>query len=86
MKVKDISEVNVEVKLRETFTVTTIMTEKKNVENQAVSVSNRYYGLSLTLEIVFQNDCDVSASLITQWWSMTLPRYWRKILVIDGGS
>ena len=39
MKVKDISEVNVEVKLRETFTVTTIMTEKKNVENQAVSVS-----------------------------------------------
>ena len=38
MKVKDIIEVNVEVKLRETFTVTTIMTEKKNVENQAVSV------------------------------------------------
>ncbi|KAK2172769.1 hypothetical protein NP493_930g01023 [Ridgeia piscesae] len=37
MKVKDIIEVNVEVKLRETFTVTTIMTEKKNVENQAVS-------------------------------------------------
>ena len=38
LKVKDIGEVNVEAKLRETFTVTTIMTEKKNVENQAVSV------------------------------------------------
>ncbi|KAI0213607.1 Transformation/transcription domain-associated protein [Lamellibrachia satsuma] len=37
LKVKDIGEVNVEAKLRETFTVTTIMTEKKNVENQAVS-------------------------------------------------
>ena len=40
VKVKDISEINVEAMLTDTFTLTTIMTEKKNQENQPVSVSN----------------------------------------------
>ncbi|KAK2145234.1 hypothetical protein LSH36_693g01084 [Paralvinella palmiformis] len=39
VKVKDISEINVELLLVETFTVTTILTEKKNNENQSLSVS-----------------------------------------------
>ena len=39
VKVKDISEINVDLLLLETFTITTIMTEKKNAENQPVSVS-----------------------------------------------
>lgn len=39
IKVKDISEVKVDVMLAETFTVTTIMTDKKNPDNQAISVS-----------------------------------------------
>lgn len=38
LKVKDISEINVEALLAETYTTTTIMTEKKNQENQPVSV------------------------------------------------
>ncbi|XP_074658755.1 transformation/transcription domain-associated protein-like [Tubulanus polymorphus] len=37
MKVKDISEVNVDVLLQEIFTVTTISTEKKNQDNQPVT-------------------------------------------------
>ena len=71
MKVKDISEVNVEVKLRETFTVTTIMTEKKNVENQAVSVStivlevhyNMIVMIKPSLERDFQHECDILTRL-----------------------
>ncbi|XP_052826902.1 transformation/transcription domain-associated protein [Octopus bimaculoides] len=37
IKVKDITEVNVDVYLQEIFTVTTIMTDKKNADNQSVS-------------------------------------------------
>ena len=43
IKVKDISEVNIDVMLNETFTVTTIMTDKKNQDNQQMTVK---YGLS----------------------------------------
>ena len=39
IKVKDISEVNIDVMLTETFTVTTIMTDKKNQDNQQMTVS-----------------------------------------------
>jgi transformation/transcription domain-associated protein len=35
--VKDIAEINVDVMLLETFTVTTIMTDKKNTDNQPIS-------------------------------------------------
>ena len=38
IKVKDISEINVDVLLLETFTITTILTEKKNADNMSVSV------------------------------------------------
>lgn len=37
-KVKDIAEINVDALLQETYTVTTIITDKKNPENQSVSV------------------------------------------------
>ncbi|XP_052799623.1 transformation/transcription domain-associated protein-like isoform X2 [Mya arenaria] len=36
-KVKDIAEINVEALLQETYTVTTIITDKKNADNQSVS-------------------------------------------------
>ncbi|XP_052224459.1 transformation/transcription domain-associated protein-like isoform X9 [Dreissena polymorpha] len=36
-KVKDIAEINVDALLQETYTVTTIITDKKNPENQSVS-------------------------------------------------
>ena len=39
MKVHDLTEVNVEAALEETFTTTTILTEKRNAENQPISVS-----------------------------------------------
>lgn len=39
IKVKDITEVNVDVYLQEIFTITTIITDKKNADNQSVSVS-----------------------------------------------
>ena len=39
IKVKDISEVNIDVMLNETFTVTTIMTDKKNQDNQQMTVN-----------------------------------------------
>ena len=39
IKVKDIAEINIDALLQETFTVTTIMTDKKNADNQSVSVS-----------------------------------------------
>jgi len=39
MKVHDLTEVNVEAALDETFTTTTILTEKRNAENQPISVS-----------------------------------------------
>lgn len=39
IKVKDIAEINVDALLQETYTVTTIMTDKKNADNQSVSVS-----------------------------------------------
>ena len=39
IKVKDISDININVLLQETYTITTIMTEKKNPDNQQVSVS-----------------------------------------------
>jgi len=42
MKVHDLTEVNVEAALEETFTTTTILTEKRNAENQPISVSNQY--------------------------------------------
>ena len=38
IKVKDISDININVLLLETYTITTIMTEKKNQDNQSVSV------------------------------------------------
>lgn len=37
IKVKDITEVNVDVYLQEIFTITTIITDKKNADNQSVS-------------------------------------------------
>ncbi|KAL3832377.1 hypothetical protein ACJMK2_024027 [Sinanodonta woodiana] len=37
LKVKDVTEINVDALLQETFTVTTIMTDKKNADNQSVS-------------------------------------------------
>ncbi|WAQ94362.1 TRRAP-like protein [Mya arenaria] len=37
-KVKDIAEINVEALLQETYTVTTIITDKKNADNQSVSL------------------------------------------------
>ncbi len=40
IKVRDLTEVNIEVALEETFTITTILTEKKNAENQQISVSS----------------------------------------------
>ena len=39
MKVHDLTEVNVDAALEETFTTTTILTEKRNAENQPISVS-----------------------------------------------
>lgn len=39
IKVKDIAEINVDALLQETYTLTTIMTDKKNADNQTVSVS-----------------------------------------------
>jgi len=39
MKVHDLTEVDVETALEETFTTTTILTEKRNAENQPISVS-----------------------------------------------
>ena len=39
IKVKDMTEVNIDVMLNETFTVTTIMTDKKNQDNQQMTVS-----------------------------------------------
>lgn len=39
VKVKDVTEINVDALLQETFTVTTIMTDKKNADNQSISVS-----------------------------------------------
>jgi len=41
MKVHDLTEVNVDAALEETFTTTTILTEKRNAENQPISVSYR---------------------------------------------
>ena len=43
IKVKDISEINVEALLLETFTGTTIMTDKKNQDNQFTSVSKNFF-------------------------------------------
>ena len=43
MKVHDLTEVNVEVALEETFTTTTILTEKRNAENQPISVCCQCY-------------------------------------------
>ena len=40
VKVRDLSEVNMEAMLEETFTITTIVTEKKNAENQPMSVGD----------------------------------------------
>lgn len=37
-KVKDLSDINVEVWLQDIFTVTTVLTDKKNAENQSVQV------------------------------------------------
>ncbi|XP_060086157.1 transformation/transcription domain-associated protein-like [Ylistrum balloti] len=37
VKVKDVMEINVDALLQETFTVTTIMTDKKNADNQNIS-------------------------------------------------
>ncbi|KAJ8314001.1 hypothetical protein KUTeg_008562 [Tegillarca granosa] len=37
VKVKDVTEINVDALLQETFTVTTIMTDKKNADNQSIS-------------------------------------------------
>ncbi|XP_053373271.1 transformation/transcription domain-associated protein-like isoform X1 [Mercenaria mercenaria] len=37
IKVKDVAEINVDALLQETYTVTTIMTDKKNADNQSVS-------------------------------------------------
>ncbi|XP_013399832.1 transformation/transcription domain-associated protein-like [Lingula anatina] len=37
IKVKDMSEVNVEALLQETYTITTIMTDKKNTDNSPIS-------------------------------------------------
>ncbi len=42
MQVKDISEVNIDVLLNETFTATTIMTDKKNQDNQQMTVRVTY--------------------------------------------
>lgn len=41
IKVKDVTEVNVDTILAETFTTTTILTDKKNADNQNISVSFR---------------------------------------------
>jgi transformation/transcription domain-associated protein len=38
IKVKDVTEVNVDTILQETFTTTTILTDKKNADNQNISV------------------------------------------------
>ena len=43
IKVKDVTEINVDTLLQETFTVTTIMTDKKNADNQNISVSTMYF-------------------------------------------
>lgn len=40
-KVKDLSDINVEVWLQDIFTVTTVLTDKKNAENQSVQVCIR---------------------------------------------
>ena len=39
IKVKDISELNIETTLQEIFSITPIMTEKKNQDNQPITVS-----------------------------------------------
>lgn len=40
IKVKDVTEINVDQLLQETFTTTTILTDKKNADNQNISVSH----------------------------------------------
>jgi len=49
MKVHDLTEVNVDAALEETFTTTTILTEKRNAENQPISVS---YCAAVVIDIV----------------------------------
>lgn len=41
IKIRDMSELNIESVLDETFTSTTIVTEKKNQDNQNISVSGK---------------------------------------------
>lgn len=41
IKIRDMSELNIESVLDETFTSTTIVTEKKNQDNQNISVSEK---------------------------------------------
>jgi len=51
MKVHDLTEVNVEAALEETFTTTTILTEKRNTENQPISVGSRSAVVNVTLPV-----------------------------------
>jgi len=53
MKVHDLTEVNVEAALEETFTTTTILTEKRNTENQPISVCSRSAVGDITLLVEY---------------------------------
>ena len=55
IKVKDISEINVEAMLADTFTTTAIGTEKKNPDNQPVSVSYEFCACACALRTEFIN-------------------------------
>ena len=52
MKVHDLTEVNVDAALEETFTMTTILTEKRNAESQPISVSRHTAIIVAVINIV----------------------------------
>lgn len=54
-KVKDIAEINVDALLQETYTMTTIMTDKRNTDNQSVSVSKHIQ--SNTCNMLYAESC-----------------------------
>lgn len=54
IKVKDLSELNIEELLKETFTITVIQTEKRNKDQTLISVGLFYYYFFFTqLEEMF---------------------------------
>lgn len=61
-KVKDIAEINVDALLQEVYTVTTIMTDKKNADNQSVSVSFMPNDKSICL--LWFNICLITSKLL----------------------